>query len=193
MILRFLHLKDPFPKWGHIHWFRWTYFGGGLTVQPTTLSNFIQSRVLWWELLGLNFFVCDDVIQFSSVAQLCPPLCDPMDCSMPGFPVHHQLPEFTQTRCPLSRWCHPTISTSVVPFSSCLQYFPASGYFQMSQLFTSGGQRIGVSASASVLSMNIQGWWMNIQDWWLYYIVMLLVFDFRVFFFFIWFNTDFWM
>ena len=63
-----------------------------------------------------------------------------MDCSMPGLPVHRQLPEFTQTQCPLSQWCHPTISSSVVPFSSCLQSFPALGYFQMSQLFASGGQ-----------------------------------------------------
>ena len=58
--------------------------------------------------------------------------------------------------CPLSRWCHPTISSSVVPFSSCPQSFSASGSFQISQLFTSGGQSIGVSASTSVLSMNIQ-------------------------------------
>ena len=60
--------------------------------------------------------------------------------------------------CPLSRWCHPTISSSVVPFSSCLQSFPASGYFPMSQLFASGGQSIGVSASTSVLPMNTQDW-----------------------------------
>ena len=59
---------------------------------------------------------------------------------------------------PLSQWCHPTISSSVVPFSSCLQYFPASGSFQMSPFFASGGQSIGVSASASVLPMNIQDW-----------------------------------
>ena len=58
--------------------------------------------------------------------------------------------------CPLSLWYHPTISSSVIPFSSCLQSFPASGSFQMSQFFTSGGQSIGVSASASVLAMNIQ-------------------------------------
>ena len=57
--------------------------------------------------------------------------------------------------CSLSQWCHPTISSSVVPFSSCLQSFPASGSFQMSQFFASGGQSIGVSASASVLPMNI--------------------------------------
>ena len=58
--------------------------------------------------------------------------------------------------CPLSKCCHPTISSSVVPFSSCLQTFPASGSFQMSQFFTSDGQSIGVSASTSVLPMNIQ-------------------------------------
>ena len=60
--------------------------------------------------------------------------------------------------CPLSQWCHPTISSSVIPFSSCPQSFPASGSFPMSHLFTSGGQSTGVSASASVLPMNIQNW-----------------------------------
>ena len=60
--------------------------------------------------------------------------------------------------CPLSRWCHPTISSSVIPFSSCPQSFPASGSFSMSQLFASGGQRIGVSASTLVLPMNTQNW-----------------------------------
>ena len=73
--------------------------------------------------------------------------------------------------CPLSWWCHPTISSSVVPFSSCLQYFPASGSFLMSWLFTLGGQSIGISASASVVPMNIQGWfplewtgWISLQS-----------------------------
>ena len=73
--------------------------------------------------------------------------------------------------CPLSRWCHPTISSSVVPFSSHLQSFPASGSFQMSQFFTSGGQSIGVSALASVLPVNIQDWfalgwtgWISLQS-----------------------------
>ena len=72
---------------------------------------------------------------------------------------------------PLSQWCHPTISSSVVPFSSCLQSFPASGSFPMSQFFTSGGQSIGISASASVLPMNIQNWfplgwtgWISLQS-----------------------------
>ena len=76
---------------------------------------------------------------------------------MPGFPVHHQLLEPTHS-CPSHQWCHPTISSSVVPFSSHLQSFPASGSFPLSQLFASGGQSIGASASASVLPMNIQDW-----------------------------------
>ena len=62
---------------------------------------------------------------------------------------------------PLSWWCHPTISSSVVHFSSCLQSFPVSGSFLMSRLFISGGQSIGASASASVLPMNIQGWFLS--------------------------------
>ena len=94
---------------------------------------------------------------FSSVTQSCLTLCDPMDCSPPGLPVHHQLPKFTQT-CLLSHWCHPTISSSVYPFSSCLQSFLASGSFLMSLLFTSGGQSIGVSASTSAFPMNTQDW-----------------------------------
>ena len=72
--------------------------------------------------------------------------------------------------CPLSRWYHSTFSSSVVPFSSCLQSFPASGSFQMSQFFTSGGQSMGASASASVLPVNIQDWfplrwtgWISLQ------------------------------
>ena len=97
-------------------------------------------------------------IQFSSDAQVCPTLCDPMDCSTPGVPVHHQLPRVYSNSCPLSRWCDPTISSSVIPLSSRLLSFPASGSFQISQFFTSAGQSIRVSASTSVLPMNIQDW-----------------------------------
>ena len=94
-----------------------------------------------------------------------------MDCSMPGIPVHHQLLEFTQTHVHwVSDAIQPSHPTSAVPFS-CLQFFPASGSFQMSQFFTSGGQSIGVSASASVLPMNIQDWlplggtgWISLQS-----------------------------
>ena len=67
-------------------------------------------------------------------------------------------PRVCSNSCPLSQWCHPTISFSAIPFSSCLQSFPASGSFPMSQLFPSGGQSIGVSASSSVLPMNSQDW-----------------------------------
>ena len=79
-----------------------------------------------------------------------------MDYSTPGFPVHHQLLELTQTHVHWVWWCLPTISSSVIPFSSWLQSFPASGSFLMSWLFASGGPSIG--ASASVLLMNIQDW-----------------------------------
>src|SRR5574337_634108 len=71
-------------------------------------------------------------------------------------PCPSPTPGVYSNSCPLSWCCHPTISSSVIPFSSCLQSFPASGSFQMSQFFTLGGQSIGVSASASVLPMNIQ-------------------------------------
>ena len=97
-------------------------------------------------------------VQFSSFTQSYPTLCDPMNRSTPGLPVHHQLPEFTKTHVHWVGWCHPTISFSVVPFSSCPQSFSASESFQMSQLFASGGQSTGVSASASVLPMNTQDW-----------------------------------
>ena len=95
--------------------------------------------------------------QFSSVTQLCLTLCNPMDCSTPGLPVHQQLPVFTQIHV---HWVgdHPTISSSVIPFFHCLQSFPASGSFSMSQLFISCGQSIGVSALASVLPKNFQDW-----------------------------------
>ena len=74
------------------------------------------------------------------------------------LPCQSPTPGACSNLCPLSRWCHPTISPSVIPFSSCLQSFPASGSSPMSQFFTSDGQNIGVSASASVLPMNIQDW-----------------------------------
>ena len=89
-----------------------------------------------------------------SVTQLCPTLCDPIA----RFPCPSLSPRACSNSCPLSWWCHPTISSSVVPFSSCSQSFPASGSSLMSRLVTSGGQSIGASASASVLPMNIQDW-----------------------------------
>ena len=109
-------------------------------------------------------------VQFSSVAQSCSTLCNPANHSTPGLPVHHQLPEFTQTHV---HWVGDAFQPSypVVPFSSCSQSFPAAGSFQMSQLFAPSGQSIGVSALASVLPMNTQAWsplgwtgWISLQS-----------------------------
>ena len=109
------------------------------------------------------------IYQFSSVTQSCQTVCNPMDCSMTDLPIHHQLPEVTQIRV---RWASDAIQPShpVIPFS-CPQSFPASRCFPMSQFFTSGGQSIRVSASASVLTMNIQDWfplgwtgWISLQS-----------------------------
>ena len=98
-------------------------------------------------------------VQFSSVAQSCPTLCDLMDYSMPGFPSHHQLLELAQTHI---HWVSDAIQPSHLIFCHPLlllsSIFPSMRVFPMSQFFASGGQTIGVSASASVLPMNIQGW-----------------------------------
>ena len=108
-------------------------------------------------------------VQFSSVAQLCLTLCDPMNRSRPPCPspspgVHSNL-------CPSSWWCHPAISSSVVPSSSLPQSLPASESFPMSQFFSWGGQSTGVSALASFLPKNTQGWsplewtgWISLQS-----------------------------
>ena len=117
-----------------------------LNLPPTNLEWLPPSSLPW---LLLN--------QFSSVAQSCPTVWDPMDCSTLGF-LPSPTPRVYSNSCRSSQWCHPTISSSVVPFSSCLQSFPTSGSFPMSQLFASSGQSIGASASASVLPMNIQDW-----------------------------------
>ena len=89
--------------------------------------------------------VMSDTLQQHGLQHARPP------CPLPTPGVH-------SNSCPLSQWCHPTISSSVIPFSSHFQSFPASGSFQTSQFFTSGGQSIEVSASTSVLPMSIQDW-----------------------------------
>ena len=109
-------------------------------------------------------------VQFSSVAQSCPTLRSHElqharpPCPSPTCGVH-------SNSCPSSWWCHPAISSSVIPFSSCPQSLPASESFQMNQLFTWGGQSIGVSALASVFPMNTQDWsplewtsWISLQS-----------------------------
>ena len=91
------------------------------------------------------------------IRQSCLILCEPWTTA-PRLPCPSLSPRVCSDSCPLSCWCHPTFLSSVVPFSSCLQSFPAPGSFPVSQLFTSGGQSVGSSASASVLPMNIQDW-----------------------------------
>ena len=109
--------------------------------------------------------------QVISVTQSCLTLCDPMNHSTPGLPVHHHFPRVHSNSRPSSRWCHPAISSSVIPFSSCPQSLPAAESFPMSQLFTWGGQSIGVSALALFLPKNTQGWsplewtgWISLQS-----------------------------
>ena len=145
------------------------------------LSNFLVTLGCWWiefmhfqepepHLEALPNLQHSMTSVFSSVIQSCLTVRDPMEHSTPGLPVHHQLPEFTQTHV---HWVsvHPTISSSVIPFSSYLQSFPASGSFPMSQLFVSGGQSIGVLVSGSDLPMNTQDWsplgwtgWISLQS-----------------------------
>ena len=95
---------------------------------------------------------------FSVQLLSCVRLFGPHELQHARPPCPSPTPEVHPNPCPSSQWCHPTISSSVIPFSSCFQSFPASGSFQMSQFFTSGGQSIGVSASISILPMNTQDW-----------------------------------
>ena len=132
---------------------------------------------LAWSIFAFNLLPSEmsAIVWLSSIAQLYQTLCNLMNRSMPGLPVHHARTPWTPgvhpNPCPSSRWCHPTISSSVMRFSSCPQSFPASGSFPVNQLFTSGGQSIRVSASTSALPMNTQdcsplGWtgWISSQS-----------------------------
>ena len=107
-------------------------------------------------LLNLKFY---DLNWVSSVTQSCLTL-QPCGLQHARLLCPLPTPRTYSNSCPSHWWCHPTISSSIVPFSSCLQSFPASGSFQMSRFFESGGQSTGVSASASVLPTNIQDWFL---------------------------------
>ena len=126
-----------------------------LVYEIVVLMSLFNSSFIWsfWGLF-LNFSKWDLAIfsvQFGSVAQSCPTLCNPHGLKHTRLHCHSPTPRVYSNSSPLSQWCHPAISSSVIPFSSCPQSFPASGSFEMSQLFASGGQSIGVSASTSVL------------------------------------------
>ena len=118
-----------------------------------SFSSFISLMLPSRKILYFSELTWLDSVQFSPVTQLCQTLCVPMNCSTPGLPVHHQLLESTQTHV---HRVGDAIQSSVDPFSSCPQSFPALWSFPMSQLFSSGGQSIGASASTSVLPMSIQ-------------------------------------
>ena len=113
--------------------------------------GFSRSQIWMWE--------------FSSVAQSCPTLCDPMNPSMTGLPVHHKLPEFTQNHAHRVGDAMQPSHPLVIPFSSCPQIPQISRSFPVSQLFAWGGQSTGVSASASVLPINIQDWSLGWTGW----------------------------
>ena len=154
---------------------------GLLSLQSKRLSRVFSNTTVWkhqffsaqpslWSSFHIHTWLLEKtLVQFSSVTQLCLTL-------RPQGLQHARLPCPSSTlgayanSCPLSWWCHPTISSSVVPFSSHLQSFPASGSFKMSQFITSSGQSVGVSASASVLPMDTPNWfplgwtgWISLQ------------------------------
>ena len=123
--------------------------------------------VTWPGNTGVEFQIYFNSVQLLSCVWLF--ATDGLQYATPPCPS--PTPSIYSNSNPLSWWCHPTISSSVIPFSTCLQSFPASGSFQMSQLFASGEQSIGISASASVLPMNIQDWfpsgwtgWISLQS-----------------------------
>ena len=131
--------------------------------RSTFWEKIILDRVLYWK-----YQVCGSVLFSCSVVS---DSMWPHGLQHPRLPCPSPTPGVYSYSCPSSRWCHPAISSSVVPFSSCPQSFPASGSFQMSQLSASGGQSIGVSASTSVLPVNIQDWfplgwtgWISLQS-----------------------------
>ena len=111
----------------------------------------------WYSSKCYRCWKLSDSNPFSSVAQSCP-IFATHGLQHARFPYPSPTPGAYSNSCLLSQWCHPTTPSSVNPFSSCLQFSPASGSFPVSQFFAAGGQSIGVSASASVLPMNIQDW-----------------------------------
>ena len=122
----------------------------------------MTERLNWtelkWTVRGIR--VTKDLLCCCSDVKLCPTLWDPMDCNTLGSSVLHFLPpRVCSNSCPLSQWCYLIISPFAAHFSFYPHSFSASGSFPMSQLFPSGGQSIGASASASALPMSIQGWY----------------------------------
>ena len=128
------------------------------SIHWTLMYNFWRLYLFWDTKIDICILQELKSNQFSSVTQSCLSLCNPVNCSTLKPPCPSPAPRVHPNPCPLSWWCNPTISSSVLPFSSCPQSFLASGSFQMRQPFSSRGQSSGVSASTSVLPMNTQDW-----------------------------------
>ena len=127
------------------------------SLRGSSISGIFQARVPEWVAISFSL-TSPGQIKYSSITQVISDSLWPHGLQHARPPCPSPTPGVYSNSHPLSQWCHPVISSSVIPFSSCLQSFPASGSFPVSQLFTSCGQSIGVSSSASVLPMNIQNW-----------------------------------
>ena len=138
-----------------------TYFSTKLTNLSVSSRSLRAGNISYSSFYSQPQNLAPYMAYFSSVQFSCSVMSNSLQSHEPQYakpPCPSPTPRVHPNPCPSSQWCHPTISSSVVPFSSCLQSFPASGSFQMSQLSTSGGQSIRVSVSTSVFPMNTQDW-----------------------------------
>ena len=166
----FSFLLQSFPASGSFPMSR-LFASGGQSIGTLASVSVLPMNIQDWFPLGLTGLIS---LLSSSVQFSCSVVSDslrPHESQHARPPCQSPTPRIYPNSCPLSQWCHLTISSSVVPFSSCLQSFPTSGSFQMSQLFASGSQNIGVSASTSVLPMDTQDWfplgwtsWISLQS-----------------------------
>ena len=170
-----VEVKPVHPKWNQSR-----IFIGCWSWNSNTLATWCKELTHWkrpwcWERLKAGGKGEPEKLDYISSVQFSRSVMSdslrPHEPQGARLPCPSPAPRVYTNSCPLSWWCHPTISSSVIPFSFCLQSFPASGSFQIRQFFASGGQSIGVSASASVLSMNIQDWsplgwtgWISLQS-----------------------------
>ena len=174
-------LKEMSPEYlldGPMLKLKLPYFGHLMqqtdSLEKTLMGEIEGRRRRGWERMRWLYGITNSMDMFSSVQFSHSVMSDSLRPHEPQHtrpPYPSPTPEVHPNPCLLSQWCHPAISSSIIPFSSCPQSCPASGSFQVSQLFASGGQSIGVSALASVFPMNTQGWsalewtgWISLQS-----------------------------